>query len=179
MQKLWEQIYNEGFWTEDQARSIAYRIEWHGMTQEAAEAQELAETGSALVRSEVINGHSLHLATDGTVTVQRAGNPEPLVLAPDVAEALRQFLRSASSGRQGGAGGPGNDPFLDVLPLIASGLNDREIALRLGLTMREVRAHITDMLHTLGLEYRYDLACYALRRGLVRAEDMAPPPDSQ
>jgi DNA-binding CsgD family transcriptional regulator len=42
--KLWEQIYEETIWDEEAAKSIAYRMEWQGMSRSEAEARQREET---------------------------------------------------------------------------------------------------------------------------------------
>ncbi|NJN68161.1 MAG: hypothetical protein HC884_16330 [Chloroflexaceae bacterium] len=41
--KLWEQIYEETAWDEEAAKSIAYRMEWQGLSRSEAEARQREE----------------------------------------------------------------------------------------------------------------------------------------
>lgn len=41
--KLWQKIYDESNWDEEAAKSIAFRMEWQGMSREEAEALEREE----------------------------------------------------------------------------------------------------------------------------------------
>jgi len=52
----------------------------------------------------------------------------------------------------------------EVLHLIAQGLSNAEIADRLAITVRTVKAHVSSLLQKLDLEDRTQLAIYALRR---------------
>jgi NarL family two-component system response regulator LiaR len=56
---------------------------------------------------------------------------------------------------------------LDVLRLVAQGLNNRNIALRLVISEKTVKTHISSLLSKLALEDRTQLAIYALKMGLV------------
>jgi len=59
----------------------------------------------------------------------------------------------------------------EVLRLIAGGLANKAIALRLGLSERTVKTHVSNILTKLGLTDRTQAAVYALRHGLVGPED--------
>ena len=56
---------------------------------------------------------------------------------------------------------------LDVLRLIAGGLNNREIAGKLVISEKTVKTHVSAILGKLHLEDRTQAAIYALRRGLA------------
>jgi NarL family two-component system response regulator LiaR len=56
---------------------------------------------------------------------------------------------------------------LDVLRLVAQGLSNRNIALRLVISEKTVKTHISSLLSKLALEDRTQLAIYALKMGLV------------
>jgi NarL family two-component system response regulator LiaR len=59
---------------------------------------------------------------------------------------------------------------LDVLRLIAQGMNNREIALKLVISEGTVKTHVSSLLSKLGLNDRTQLAIYALKKGYVVAE---------
>jgi NarL family two-component system response regulator LiaR len=63
---------------------------------------------------------------------------------------------------------------LEVLRLIAQGLNNSEIAERLVLSEATVRVHVSNILGKLHLASRVQAALYALKRGLARLEDDKP-----
>jgi DNA-binding CsgD family transcriptional regulator len=166
MHKLWEHILANGHWTSEQAQSIAYRMEWEGLTREEAEALErpvAPATVSTSVRTVKMGDYLLDLADDGTVSVCPFGQATILILPPDLVAALQAFLAM-----------PAEDPLGEALALVAMGLSDAAIAERLGVSVEAVETHLTDLLRTLGLEHRADLAAHAVRRGLVRLEAVDP-----
>jgi DNA-binding NarL/FixJ family response regulator len=55
-----------------------------------------------------------------------------------------------------------------VLELIADGLDNGEIAARLGISQRTARAHVSSVLERLGVENRTQAAVTAVRSGLLR-----------
>lgn len=56
---------------------------------------------------------------------------------------------------------------LEVLQLICSGMSNREIAARLGLSVNTVSVHRTNIMNTLGVHKAAELVKYALQNGLV------------
>jgi NarL family two-component system response regulator LiaR len=94
-------------------------------------------------------------------------------LHPDVA----RKLMSAVAAQEGPPAGESAVPFaeltereLDVLRLIAGGLNNREIADRLVISVKTVKSHVSSILGKLHLEDRTQAAIYALRHGLSTDE---------
>ncbi len=59
----------------------------------------------------------------------------------------------------------------EILTLIAEGLTNREIAEQLTLSLSTVQTHYTHILEKLNLHNRAELIKYALRRGLIQAEE--------
>lgn len=59
---------------------------------------------------------------------------------------------------------------LEVLRLIADGLNNREIAARLVISEKTVKTHVSSILGKLHLEDRTQAAVYAFRHGLASGE---------
>jgi two-component system, NarL family, response regulator LiaR len=59
---------------------------------------------------------------------------------------------------------------IEVLRLVAQGLNDQVIASRMSITEVTVRSHISNILHKLFLDNRVQATLYALREGLVSLE---------
>ena len=55
---------------------------------------------------------------------------------------------------------------LDVLRLIARGMENSEIAHELGISPRTAKNHVSNILAKLGLTGRVQAAIYAVRRGL-------------
>jgi DNA-binding NarL/FixJ family response regulator len=56
---------------------------------------------------------------------------------------------------------------LEVLQLICSGLSNRQIADRLGLSVNTVAVHRANVMNTLGVHKTAELVVYAIRHGLV------------
>ncbi len=59
----------------------------------------------------------------------------------------------------------------EILTLIAEGLTNREIADRLVLSLSTVQTHYTHILEKLNLHNRAELIKYALRHGLIQADE--------
>lgn len=88
-------------------------------------------------------------------------------------EAARRLM-SAVAAREGSPAGQPAAPLeeltgreLEVLRLIAEGLNNREIAERLVISDKTVKTHVSSILGKLHLEDRTRAAIYALRHGLA------------
>lgn len=58
----------------------------------------------------------------------------------------------------------------EVLPLLGEGLTNRQIARRLGISEKTVKAHVGGVLRTLGVADRTQAALVAARAGLVAAD---------
>lgn len=97
--------------------------------------------------------------------VRRAAEKQ-VALSPAAAAQLMRELRAAS------------EPEIltlretDVLRLIAQGHVNKEIARRLGVGDKTVSAHVSNILAKLGMQSRTQAAVYALRIGLVQADDV-------
>lgn len=98
--------------------------------------------------------------------IRRAGAGEA-VLHPRVAARLVQELHGSPQGA--------TNPFqeltereLDVLRLIANGLNNQDIAARLVISEKTVKSHITNILSKLHLSDRTQAAVFAWQSGIVR-----------
>ncbi|RIX51186.1 DNA-binding response regulator [Paenibacillus nanensis] len=94
-------------------------------------------------------------------------------LHPDVAGQLMSQYMSLYQGNPGSADEQTDDvrePLtkreLEVLRLIASGMNNRAIAEALVITEKTVKTHVTHILSKLDLEDRTQAALYAVRHGL-------------
>jgi NarL family two-component system response regulator LiaR len=60
----------------------------------------------------------------------------------------------------------------EVFELLARGLNNTEIAERLTVSEATVRTHIASLLDKLSLRDRTQVTIYALKRGIIRVEDL-------
>ncbi len=109
------------------------------------------------------------------VVKQAAG--EELVEALRLAVANRTYLSPLVSGDVvrrlvEGATSPGETLTgrqREVLRLLAEGRRVKEIALRLGLSVRTVETHKYEIMHALEIDNTADLVRFAIRRGLVTA----------
>jgi NarL family two-component system response regulator LiaR len=100
------------------------------------------------------DGYLLKTASaDGVLQAILAVAEGQQVLDAVAVEALRQPKVSDLSLRE-----------QEVLHLVAQGLSNAEIADRLAITVRTVKAHVSSLLQKLALEDRTQLAIYALRR---------------
>ncbi|MGX1271481.1 response regulator [Streptomyces phaeoluteigriseus] len=95
------------------------------------------------------------------------------VLAPSATRRLvRHYASGADPGHRAGSG-PREPAGLtarerDVLTLVASGLDDAEIAGQLAVTVGTVRSHVSALLRTLGLRDRVQATILAYDLGLTR-----------
>jgi two-component system, NarL family, response regulator LiaR len=104
---------------------------------------------------------------DELADVVRLAHKGEAVINPRVAARLVKEIHAARSGEL--------NPFteltereLEVLRLIASGLNNQEIASRLVIAEKTVKSHITNILSKLHLADRTQAAVYAWQEGIVR-----------
>src|SRR3954453_1952926 len=58
---------------------------------------------------------------------------------------------------------------LEVLRLVAEGLTNRQIALKLNISIKTVQSHRANLMDKLDLHDRTELVRYAIRRGLIKA----------
>jgi DNA-binding NarL/FixJ family response regulator len=106
---------------------------------------------------------------DGVVAAVHAAAQGAAWLSPRAAEVVLGHLR-----RNGGSGDPDHTPIeelsareLDVLRLIARGMENSEIADELNISRRTAKNHVSNILAKLGLPSRVQAAIYAVRRGLT------------
>ncbi len=67
------------------------------------------------------------------------------------------------------SGLPLTDRQLEILTLLALGLSEKEVALRLGISLRTARNHVANVYQRLGLHHRTEAVLLAVRYGLVEA----------
>ncbi len=103
---------------------------------------------------------------DLVAAVHAARTGEPHLPAELVAELMHRLDRSHR---------PIRDELtareLDVLRLLAAGLNNAAVADRLGLSVNTVRHHVQGILNRLGVHTKLQAVTLALRQGLISPED--------
>jgi len=99
--------------------------------------------------------HAIHAASRGEA-----------ILHPRIAQRLMAEVAAPSQGRDPAA--ELTDREMEVLQLIAQGLSNAEIAARLVITERTVKAHVSNLLGKLHLSDRTQAAIYAWREGLIK-----------
>ena len=110
------------------------------------------------------------IAPDDLVQAVRAAYLGQVQLHPEIARKLVSAVaaREESPARQAAVPhGELTERELEVLRLIAAGLNNHEIAGRLVISDKTVKTHVSSILSKLHLEDRTQAAIYALRHGLA------------
>ena len=115
----------------------------------------------------------LRAGASGYVLKQSA--PIELLHAIRAVAAGGQYIDSSLTGRvtasflvrDGGkpAGGQASEREIEVLRLIAAGYSNKELAARLGLSVKTVEAHKANAMRKLGLTGRIDIVKYAVLQG--------------
>jgi DNA-binding NarL/FixJ family response regulator len=101
--------------------------------------------------------------TQANELVQRikAANRGEVQLGPEAARRLIREVRSPESPEKL------TDRELEVLKLIAKGMSNKDIALRLVVSEKTVKTHVSNLLTKLSLPSRTQAALYALKEGLA------------
>ncbi len=102
--------------------------------------------------------------------VRKAANGEA-VLHPRVAARVVQELHGARRQDSPNPFTELSDRELEVLRLIADGLNNADIAETLVISEKTVKSHVSNILNKLHLADRTQAAVYAWREGVVRRDD--------
>ena len=63
---------------------------------------------------------------------------------------------------------PLTDRQLEILTLVALGLSEKEMAVRLGISFRTARNHVANVYERLGLHRRSEAVMIAVRHGLIQ-----------
>ena len=105
---------------------------------------------------------------DALVTAVRGAAEGRVELSPEAARRL------ATAIRPGAAAEPLTRREREVLGLLAEGLPNRQIAARLGIGEKTVKAHVTHVMEKLGVHSRTQAALAAVRSGAAALEGPAP-----
>jgi DNA-binding NarL/FixJ family response regulator len=121
-----------------------------------------------LVRAAIEAGASGYLLKDAdageVAAAVRAADRGELQVDPKVA---RRLLSSLGVASRDAATAELTARELDVLRLVGAGSPNKEIALRLGISERTARTHVSNILGKLGVASRTQAALWAVREGLV------------
>ena len=110
------------------------------------------------------------IAPDDLVQAVRAVYLDQVQLHPEVARKLMSAVAAKeepATASQAALPEDLTERELEVLRLIAEGLNNREIADKLVISAKTVKTHVSNILGKLHLEDRTQAAIYALRHGLA------------
>jgi DNA-binding NarL/FixJ family response regulator len=98
---------------------------------------------------------------------------ESLIARPDLVEQMVDAVRDGFIGPDSRSTMSVTPRELDVLRQLASGLRNREIADRLGVSEQTVKNHLSKVLHKLGVSNRIQAVTYAVRRGWLLLDPVA------
>ncbi len=99
-----------------------------------------------------------------------------LSIHPSIARKVIQELNRSSDAMRGPlTPSPLTVREVEILQLLAQGVENKEIARRLSLQDATVRTHVSNILGKLQLANRVQAALYALRSGITSLEDEPPP----
>jgi DNA-binding NarL/FixJ family response regulator len=126
-------------------------------------------------------GHVAELAQPAELidTIRRVADGEDQLLAeltgrPDLVSRIVDEVRQSLA-----LDAPPENPLTtrerEVLELVARGLKNREIAIRLDLSEQTVKNHLTGILHRLGAPNRTRAVMYAVRQGWLELPDVPEP----
>lgn len=99
--------------------------------------------------------------------VRRAAMGEGMI-SPRIAKALVTAVRLAQEVKEGQFHEDLTDREMEVLQCIAEGLSNMDIALRLVISEKTVKSHVSNILSKLYLTDRTQVAVYAWREGIVK-----------
>jgi DNA-binding NarL/FixJ family response regulator len=140
----------------ERLRSIAPRYPVLAIASEPARAREALASGARGVVSRRTSGPRLARALDalleGLVVIDEDLAEDTLRPPPRSLESQETLTRRE----------------LEVLELLASGLSNREIADRLGVSFHTVKFHVNAILGKLGASSRTEVVALAARAGLLR-----------
>lgn len=116
-----------------------------------------------------------HSCGDQVIQAIRAIHSGDAVLDPAVtAKLLLKASRSPRSTLSSSGGERPTGRELTVLVLAASGLSNKEIATKLGLSLPTVKSHLVNIFNKTGVGSRTEAVLQALRRGWIQMEESTP-----
>jgi len=120
----------------------------------------------------VKNGASGYLLKDASIdevaqAVRVVADGQSLISPSMAVKLLDEFKQMSRSGRQEVLTPRLTDRELEVLRLVAQGLNNREIAKRLFISENTVKNHVRNILEKLQLHSRMEAVMYAVREKLL------------
>src|SRR6059036_313954 len=93
------------------------------------------------------------------------------LLAPTMAaKVMREFARTRETKELAAVHLPLTTREVEILQYVTNGLANKEIAIRLSISERTVKNHLSNIMEKLHVNSRTQAAVYALRRGLVPPE---------
>ena len=124
----------------------------------------------------VKNGASGYLLKDSSIdevaqAVRVVADGQSLISPSMAIKLLDEFKQMSRSDRQQVATPRLTDRELEVLKLVAQGLNNREIAKRLFISENTVKNHVRNILEKLQLHSRMEAVMYAVRERLIDIPD--------
>lgn len=108
--------------------------------------------------------------------VAKTADVDEILLAARTVAAGGTWYRAADLQALTGAPRPPSGRELGVLALVAAGLTNDEIGLRLGLSVKTVESHLRRLFDRYGVASRTELAVLALREGWVAGGAAPEPP---
>jgi two-component system NarL family response regulator len=127
----------------------------------------------------VRNGASGYLLKDSSIeevaqAVRVVADGQSLISPAMAVKLLGEFKQMSGSDRQDDMAPRLTDRELQVLKLVAQGLNNRQIAKQLFISENTVKNHVRNMLEKLQLHSRMEAVMYAMREKLFDVPDAHP-----
>ena len=91
-----------------------------------------------------------------------------LLIGTEIAEDLAQAVRQASAQRERPYGLTSRE--VEIVEAITAGDSNRDIAIRLNISLQTVKHHLTNIFDKTGTSSRLELALFAIRHGIVEAD---------
>jgi NarL family two-component system response regulator LiaR len=95
------------------------------------------------------------------------------VLSPAVSQQIFKYaFQHSSKPKNLGTGNTLSSRELEVLNLAARGISNKDIALRLGLSLRTVKGYLADLFLKLNVASRTEAVIIGLRKGIITLQDL-------